>query len=273
MYYSYEACEDDQTFPKDPNSGAGYNSDNKAVTMQSFATYTRETCPYTLQPDGCECLGNNDALGDHEKTRHGQDYGKWCAAWEDGLVTAGDAATVSGYQNGSHTGGGSLGEGCHNHWNDTDFHKPQGWCCDAWCYVPMTCNATKYGIDLESSWTGKSLKFSYGACADWRTRPTLPTTEAAGKVADLAQYSCATCPYSEAFDKTPKAPYNQYDNNSSNYTTGRDCNTAIAAAQYPAGKCTDLVPAVLTDAAATTDTLTAVMLAWASALALCFHLF
>ena len=81
LYYSYGACEDDQSFPQDP-LGAGYDGLNSAVSLESYASFTHATCPYTVEPDGCECLGNNDALGDEEKAKHGQDYGKWCAAWE-----------------------------------------------------------------------------------------------------------------------------------------------------------------------------------------------
>lgn len=206
LMYSYGACEDDQSFPKDPKD-AKYDSNNKAVTLTSYAAYTAKTCPYTLQPDGCECTGNNDALGAAEKAKHGVDYGKWCAAWEDGKVTDGVADVVKGFKNGSHTGGGSLGNGCHEHWPNYDYNQHQPWCCDAWCYVPKTCNGTKYGISVDASWTGKDLMYSYGACADWKTRPTKPAKEEAGKAADLSQYTCQTCPWSEAYNKTgsPKA--------------------------------------------------------------------
>ena len=34
------------------------------MTLVSYAAYTAKTCPFTAQPDGCECTGNNDALGD-----------------------------------------------------------------------------------------------------------------------------------------------------------------------------------------------------------------
>jgi len=153
------------------------------------------------------------------------EFAQWCAAWEDGKVTAGTADVVKGYNNGSHTAGGSLGAGCHEHWPTYDFHKHQGWCCDAWCYVPATCNATKYGIDIGDSWTGKDLKYSYGACADWKSRPTKPTNEATGKAADLSQYSCATCPYSEAFNKT------------GSFTPGRTCPDAPTAILPAAAQC------------------------------------
>ena len=71
-----------------------YDKDNSAVTLTSYATYTAKTCPYTVPAHGCECLGNNDALkyeadgitllAKNEKSaaNHGEDYGKWCAAWE-----------------------------------------------------------------------------------------------------------------------------------------------------------------------------------------------
>ena len=93
LYYSYGVCEDDQSFPQDP-LGAAYDHHNKAVTLTSRASYTAQTCPYTVQPDGCECTGDNYALGADEKAKHGQDYGRWCAAWEDGLYTDGSACVV-----------------------------------------------------------------------------------------------------------------------------------------------------------------------------------
>lgn len=85
LYYSYGACEDDQTFPK-ADEGDLYDEKNTMVTLSSYAAYTKDTCPYRVQPTGCECIGSNDALGEYEKARHGQDYGKWCAAWEDGKI-------------------------------------------------------------------------------------------------------------------------------------------------------------------------------------------
>ena len=66
LYYSYGACEDDQSFPKDPKD-AKYDSNNKAVTLTSYAAYTAKSCPYSSQPDGSEYTGNNDALGAAEK--------------------------------------------------------------------------------------------------------------------------------------------------------------------------------------------------------------
>ena len=131
LWYSYGVCESDQSFPQDPK-GSPYDHTNHAVTLTSTAAYTESTCPYKVQPTGCECTGNNNALGYDEKLLHGQDYGRWCAAWEDGLVTSGPATTVQEMGGGKHTGGGTLGEGCHNHWPTYDFSKPQGWCCDAW---------------------------------------------------------------------------------------------------------------------------------------------
>ena len=41
LYYSYSACEDDQTFPK-AFPAAGYDKDNSAVTLNSYATYSKQ---------------------------------------------------------------------------------------------------------------------------------------------------------------------------------------------------------------------------------------
>ena len=81
FYYSYQACEDSISFPKAKIEDV-YDAENAAVTLTSYAAYTQDTCPYKVQPTGCECIGSNDALGQYERDRHGQDYGKWCAAWE-----------------------------------------------------------------------------------------------------------------------------------------------------------------------------------------------
>ena len=102
LYYSYSACEDDQSFPK-AFPAAGYNKDNSAVTVKSYASYTAKTCPYTVEPHGCECLGDNSILGQQLKNDHGAHYGKWCAAWEDGKQTAGTEESVRIKKNGAHT--------------------------------------------------------------------------------------------------------------------------------------------------------------------------
>ena len=41
LYYSYSACEDDQTFPK-AFPAAGYDKDNSAVILNSYATYSKQ---------------------------------------------------------------------------------------------------------------------------------------------------------------------------------------------------------------------------------------
>ena len=72
--------------------------------------------------------------------------------------------------------------------------------------MPASCDAAKYGIDIGDSWTGAELKFSYGACADSFSRPSLPAHEAQGRASDFSQYSCTTCPWEKhvlkAFDST-----------------------------------------------------------------------
>jgi hypothetical protein len=45
-------------------------------------------------PKGCECIGKSKALEllgkstQHDKTKFGEDYGSYCAAWEDGQRSA-----------------------------------------------------------------------------------------------------------------------------------------------------------------------------------------
>ena len=212
LYYSYSACEDDQSFPK-AFPAAGYNKDNSAVTVKSYASYTAKTCPYTVEPHGCECLGDNSILGQQLKNDHGAHYGKWCAAWEDGKQTAGTEESVRIKKNGAHT----SSKTCSQHWpnglnaswpanqrtasnNWYNFSLPQPWCCWSWCYVDrLKCTdevAKKHGImPPKRSWTGKNIWYSYGACADWGSRPTLPKKEANGQAADLSQYTCQNCPY------------------------------------------------------------------------------
>ena len=41
LYYSYSPCEDDQTFPK-AFPAAGYDKDNSAVILNSYATYSKQ---------------------------------------------------------------------------------------------------------------------------------------------------------------------------------------------------------------------------------------
>ena len=166
---------------------------------KSYATYTSSTCPYKVQPTGCECIGENAGLGTANLQKFGQDYGKWCAAWEDGKITPG-ATKTSGM--GKHTGGTATN--CSAMWGGDstsptyDFSVAQPWCCAAWCYVnASTCNASKWGIDIASSWTGSDLVFSYGACADWKDRPTMPSNEPQGLAANFAQYNCSTCPFAQ----------------------------------------------------------------------------
>jgi hypothetical protein len=144
IYYSYGACSDSQ-----------------------YAAYTDDTCPYRSTMPGCECTGDNAALGAVELAKHGTNYGKWCAAWEDGKCTPGATAASL---DGTHTCDGTDAASCEAHWPTYDFTQDQSWCCDSWCYVnETTCTPAlqaKYGITIADSWTGADLKYSYGACSD-----------------------------------------------------------------------------------------------------------
>ena len=83
-----------------------------------------------------------------------------------------------------------------NNWYN--FSQPQAWCCWSWCYVDrLKCTdevAAKHGIAPPTkSWTGADIWYSYGACADWGSRPTKPPDQANGQAADLSQFSCTEC--------------------------------------------------------------------------------
>lgn len=83
-----------------------------------------------------------------------------------------------------------------NNWYN--FSEPQAWCCWSWCYVDrLKCTdevAAKHGIAPPTkSWTGADIWYSYGACADWGSRPTKPPDQANGQAADLSQFSCTEC--------------------------------------------------------------------------------
>merc|ERR1712216_986178 len=81
--------------------------------------------------EGCECTGDNSALGVVELAKHGPGYGKWCAAWEDSKCTPGATAEHKG----AHSCNGTM-KTCEQKWpDDYDFTKDQSWCCDSWCYV------------------------------------------------------------------------------------------------------------------------------------------
>lgn len=69
LYYSYDACQDDQTAPAAMSYTVAKNG--------SYATYTGTSCPFKVMPTGCECTGDNAKLGAEELKNHGADYGKW----------------------------------------------------------------------------------------------------------------------------------------------------------------------------------------------------
>ena len=143
---------------------------------------------------GCECTGDNLALGTAEMTKHGADYGKWCSAWEDGQC---DSTATRGP---AHTCKGNQASSCQAHWPSYDFDDDQSWCCDSWCYVSnITCTPEKqkqYGITIGESWTKTDLWFSYGACPDPFSGPKGVGMEDVS----YSTYSEETCPYTGKAD-------------------------------------------------------------------------
>lgn len=176
LWYSYGACPDWRTRSKYPPDGS-----------KDYAGYSNEDCPYRPFPLGCNCV-DNSLLGD-DLLIHGKDYGRWCAAWEDDAcdpeATAADAPW--------HTCDGTHAASCQDHWPATDWTQNQFFCCDAWCYVNQTCDGKKHRIDVKNSWVTAELKYSYGACADFSSKPT-PRGKS-GWLADWAYYESADCPW------------------------------------------------------------------------------
>ena len=102
----------------------------------------------------------------------GEDYGSYCAAWEDGACS--ESLDLKKCTNGpGHTCGSK--KGCHELWEDYNFNQDQLWCvvlrvasvcwtfslitfnpdladaswqcrcCDSWCYVnATTCKGGKF---------------------------------------------------------------------------------------------------------------------------------
>lgn len=214
LQFSYNACPDPYSSPSKYEFEEGTN----------YASFNHSQCPYVVTAPGCECMGSNSGLGADEIAFHGKNYGKWCAAWEDGKcdenATKGPGHTCFGVnqtllrimeeeeKEGNHSDHdhdhdeveGLHIESCPDHWPTYNFMASQTWCCDAWCYVnPRTCTAEirqQYGIDMEQSWTGAEAFYSYGACAD----PITSTMghKKNGGVANFAQFEGAgqgKCPY------------------------------------------------------------------------------
>ena len=185
IWYSYDVC-------PDPYSKPTTFTYEPATT--NYAQLNMSQCPYVVTAPGCECTGQNANLGADMLAKHGADYGKWCAAWEDGKCN--ETATGT---SGVHTCDGTNASSCEAHWPDYNFgNESQTWCCDSWCYVsPATCTAEvqeMYGVDVEQSWTKTDVFFSYAACADEYTAVKSYAMASKG-VADNSQFKPAQCPY------------------------------------------------------------------------------
>lgn len=69
-------------------------------------------------------------VGAAELAKHGQNYGKWCAAWEDGMCTPPtppNGTMVPNWDQGKHSCTGSIAKNCSTHWPSYDFSKDQSW--------------------------------------------------------------------------------------------------------------------------------------------------
>ena len=183
---------------------------NTNTTAGNYTTTPGPATAVQLMP-GCECTGDNSGLGAAELAKHGADYGKWCAAWEDGKCSP-DAKASD--RSGSHTCSGTNASSCEAHWgNSYDFSKEQSWCCDSWCYVnKSTCTPDlqkKYGIKVAQSWTKTDVWYSYEVYPDPWTKPSeLLTSHYTPQ--SYSQYNTSSCPYQAKTTKTgtvePPAP-------------------------------------------------------------------
>ena len=177
------------------------------ITVICGLVPSSESRGFTNLP-GCECTGDNRLLGKDNIDFHGQDYGKWCAGWEDGAC---DATATLGP---AHTCEGSGATSCEMHWPTYDFTKDQSWCCDSWCYVSnVTCTPEKqkeYGLSIGASWTKTGLWYSYGACADPFSKPAYSSLSnslaSLDKDFSFAQYTPDTCPFRRSSAKPIAAP-------------------------------------------------------------------
>lgn len=209
LWFSYDVCPDSYSSP----------SKYEFKEPTNYEQFNMSQCPYVVTAPGCECTGQNSVLGAGELKFHGANYGKWCAAWEDGMcdenATSGPSHTCLGVNDTTgEFGNDTLAiNSCETHWPEYNFGESQPWCCDAWCYVnPTTCTAevrALYGIDVAKSWTGTEIYYSYAACAD-KFSSTQGHMENGG-VANWAQFGGAgqdKCPYvkSGASVATPSKP-------------------------------------------------------------------
>ena len=71
---------------------------------------------------GCECSGNNAALGAVELAKRGASYGTYCAAWEDGVCNSTTTTATAG----KHLCAPNASK-CETLWPDRDFTKDQSW--------------------------------------------------------------------------------------------------------------------------------------------------
>ena len=179
LYYSYGACPDWRTRSNYPPDGS-----------KDYSGYSQEDCPYRPFPLGCNCIGNDYASLEQVKIEHGQHYGAWCAAWEDDNC---DPSATTAADSPRHTCSGTQSKSCHDHWPATDWTAHQYWCCDSWCYINATCDGKKHRIDVKASWVSNELLYSYGACGDFNSKPTV-TRGNSGWLANWAKYNKTSCP-------------------------------------------------------------------------------
>jgi len=116
-----------------------------AAMAETNTGYTAATCPWT----DCACNGASMPTNVMEEIGFPRQYGRWCAAWEDGVC---DNFATTDVGDGSHPCGSNFE--CPSMWalNALTLDKPSDHsCCQPWCFVGQNCPLAK-----NESWIVKS---------------------------------------------------------------------------------------------------------------------
>ena len=118
-------------------SGVGKTTVSAAIALHA-AELGRKTLVLTIDPARrlANALGLTEledrirAVPTEELAKHGQNYGMWCAAWEDGMCTEPtppNGSMVPNKDQGKHSCKGTMAKNCSTHWPSYDFSVDQSW--------------------------------------------------------------------------------------------------------------------------------------------------
>ena len=121
-----------------PSAGADpeeYQGGNASRAWRMHGT----VCQRTASPVDSELIAIAFSTQGKTVEQLGEDFGSYCAAWEDGACGPSSCLNVTG---GPGHKCGTLKE-CTALWpsdstGEINYDQSQPWCCDAWCYVDNT---------------------------------------------------------------------------------------------------------------------------------------